>query len=59
MRYNFKSYVAEALTNVSQTGLPVNRPLFWDFPSDAATWDIDDHYMFGNKARMPAQAADA
>ena len=23
------------------------RPLFYDFPEDAASWDVDDAYMFG------------
>lgn len=25
------------------------RPLFFDFPNDAAAWKVDDSYMFGPK----------
>ena len=32
---------------VSQTGQPINRPLFWDFPADEAVWTIKDQFMFG------------
>lgn len=28
-------------------GLPINRPLFFDFPADPNVWEIDDVYMFG------------
>lgn len=37
------------MARVSQTGQPVNRPLFWDFPEDDATWEVAvvDAYMFG------------
>ena len=29
-------------------GRPINRQLWWDFPSDPLVWDIDDEYMFGD-----------
>ena len=28
-------------------GIPVMRPLFFDFPNDKTTYSIDDEYMFG------------
>lgn len=31
----------------SETGAPVMRPLFFDFPEDKTAWDVEDSYMFG------------
>ena len=30
-----------------KTGEPVLRPMFYDFPKDANTWELKDQYMFG------------
>jgi alpha-D-xyloside xylohydrolase len=46
-RTELKPYVEQALTRTSQTGFPINRPLFFDFPDDPNVWDIEDEYMFG------------
>ena len=27
---------------------PLNRGLWWDFPTDHKAWSIDDQYMFGD-----------
>jgi alpha-D-xyloside xylohydrolase len=35
------------MTEAHQKGTPVIRPLFYDFPSDPAAWEIEDEYMFG------------
>ena len=35
------------MKSVSDTGLPVNRPLWFDFPEDENCSTIDDQYMFG------------
>ena len=31
----------------SETGAPVMRPLFFDFPEDSVCWASEDCYMFG------------
>ena len=31
-----------------ETGAPVIRPLYYDFPKDKATLDIEDQMMFGD-----------
>jgi len=49
LRETFRPYLTEILTEVSTTGQPINRPLWWDFPEDVNTWDIDNSYMFGPK----------
>ena len=30
-----------------ETGAPVMRTMFYEFPEDAACWDQEDQYMFG------------
>ena len=47
VRQQLRAYVKAALAETSRTGLPVNRPLFWDYPEDAQAWHVDDTYMFG------------
>jgi len=47
MRERLRPYITEQMNLTAETGTPVMRPLFYDFPEDAATWDIDDTYMFG------------
>ncbi|XP_065845172.1 uncharacterized family 31 glucosidase ORF2-like [Oscarella lobularis] len=47
LRETFRPYVASLMENVSRSGIPVDRPLWFDFPDDPLTWDVDDVYMFG------------
>ena len=47
-RYTWHEYIMAQMTAVSQTGKPVNRPLWFDFPHDPMTWDITTSYMFGD-----------
>jgi alpha-D-xyloside xylohydrolase len=46
-RKSQKSYIMAAMEAAADTGMPVNRPLFFDFPGDPNTWGIKDQYMFG------------
>eukprot|EP00658_Telonema_sp_P-2_P004998 TRINITY_DN11875_c0_g17_i1.p1 TRINITY_DN11875_c0_g17~~TRINITY_DN11875_c0_g17_i1.p1 ORF type:complete len:692 (-),score=129.80 TRINITY_DN11875_c0_g17_i1:280-2355(-) len=47
LRERFKPYIVTELTQTSSSGLPLNRPLWFDAPTDANTWEVDDQYMFG------------
>ena len=47
MRERLRPYVMEQMHIAHDTGLPLMRPLFVDFPSDDTCWQIDDEYMFG------------
>ncbi|WP_344095883.1 glycoside hydrolase family 31 protein [Microbacterium deminutum] len=47
LRERLRPYIHRQMAIASQTGLPPMRPLFVDFPDDAATWDVDDQFMFG------------
>jgi alpha-D-xyloside xylohydrolase len=58
LRYTMQDYVLDQMTAVSQTGMPVNRPLWFDFPDDPEVWDITTSYMFGD-AYLVAPVTDA
>lgn len=47
-RYQLAPYVLSELNKTSAVGTPLNRPLWWDFPSDAKTAPITTTYMFGS-----------
>lgn len=48
MRNSLRQYVLSQMQAVNETGLPVNRPLWFEFPCDDSVWAITDQYMFGN-----------
>ena len=47
IRENLRPYISGLMKEAHEKGTPPMRPLFYDFPADAGTWDIDDQYMFG------------
>jgi alpha-D-xyloside xylohydrolase len=47
LRETLRPYVHEQMAAVSETGVPMMRPLFVDYPEDAAAWGVDDEYLFG------------
>jgi alpha-D-xyloside xylohydrolase len=47
VREKMRPYIGELMANAHQTGDPVMRPLFYDFPDQAASWQVEDQYMFG------------
>ena len=42
-----KPYIAELAANVTATGVPTMRPLWWEFPDDPAAHGLDLQYMLG------------
>lgn len=48
LRERLKPYIMEQMDKAHEDGTPPMRPLFYDFPNDKDTWDIDDEYMFGS-----------
>ena len=40
-------YVAVLCDEASETGLPLQRPLFLDYEEDAACWEIETQYTYG------------
>lgn len=47
MRERLRPYIRSLMASAHQKGTPVMRPLFYEFPADAETWEIEDQYMFG------------
>ena len=47
LRERLKPYIMEQMKAAHENGTPPMRPLFFDFPKDPQTWDIDDQFMFG------------
>jgi alpha-D-xyloside xylohydrolase len=47
LRERIRPYVDKQMRLAHKTGLPPMRPLFVDFPEDAASWKVDDQFMFG------------
>ena len=47
LREELRPYVMSAMRAAHETGLPVLRPLFLEFPADDACWQIGDQYLLG------------
>lgn len=47
IRERLRPYIRECMQAASDTGAPVMRPLFFDFPEDKKCWETEDCYMFG------------
>ena len=48
IRERLRPYIRECMKAASETGAPVMRPLFFDFPEDPVCWETEDCYMFGS-----------
>lgn len=48
VRERIKPYVIEQMKKCCEEGIPLMRPLFFDFPEDPNTYDVEDEYMFGS-----------
>ena len=49
IRLSMKDYIKSVLNEASETGSPVIRTMFYEFPEDERCWESDDQYMFGSK----------
>jgi len=47
LRERIKPYIMEQMRKAHEEGIPIMRPLFFDFPNDDIAYTIDDEYMFG------------
>ena len=48
IRESMRDYVRDIMQQAHEKGTPVMRTLFYAFPQDAACWEIEDEYMFGD-----------
>ncbi|PSN47908.1 hypothetical protein C0J52_03372 [Blattella germanica] len=46
-RYSVLAYMYSLFLEAQRTGVPVARPMFFEFPSDSYTWLRSDHFMLG------------
>lgn len=49
IRESLKSYLKKLMKEAHEDGTPVMRTLFYEFPEDEKTWEIDNTYMFGDE----------
>jgi alpha-D-xyloside xylohydrolase len=47
LRERLRPYVMDLMRQAHEAGTPPMRPLFYDFPADAACWEVEDQFMFG------------
>lgn len=47
LRERLRPYIKEQMKLTHEKGIPIMRPLFFDFSQDTEAWNIDDEYMFG------------
>lgn len=49
IRIDLKEYIKGLMREASENGSPLLRTMFYEFPNDAACWDLQDQYMFGDR----------
>ena len=47
IRERLRPYIRSLMQAAHETGAPVMRPLYYDFPTDKTAADVEDCYMFG------------
>ena len=47
LREALRPYVRAQMQRTHETGEPVMRPMFYDFPQDKTCWALETQYMFG------------
>ena len=47
LRERLRPYIMEQMKLAHEKGIPVIRPLFFDFYKDQKAFDVDDQFMFG------------
>ncbi len=48
LRYSLMPYIYEQAQRSVETGLPMMRALYLEYPEDRNVWHIDDEYLFGD-----------
>lgn len=49
IREKLRDYTRGLMKEAHERGSPVMRPLFYEFPRDAKSWEVETQYMFGSK----------
>ena len=48
MKYKLMPYVLEQAKKCTETGLPMVRAMFIEYPDDPVAWMVEDQYLFGS-----------
>ena len=48
LRERMRPYTEEAMAQAHEKGTPVMRPLFYGYPQDSQTWEVEDQYLYGD-----------
>jgi alpha-D-xyloside xylohydrolase len=48
LRERLRPYVMEQMRAAQESGVPPMRPLFVNFPGDAASWEVEDQFLLGD-----------
>lgn len=48
LRERLKPYILKRAEKTSETGEPIMRPMFFDFPNDENCYSLSDQYIFGS-----------
>ncbi len=49
LRFELKPYIKKLYEEAHETGAPIIRTMFYEFPEDAKCWELSDQYMFGSE----------
>ncbi len=49
LRLSLKPYIKQLMREASETGAPLLRTMFYEFPEDPHCWELEDQYMFGSQ----------
>ena len=49
IRLSMKDYIKKLNSEASETGSPIIRTMFYEFPDDPKCWECGEQYMFGDK----------
>jgi alpha-D-xyloside xylohydrolase len=47
MKYKLMPYIVEQAKECTETGLPMVRAMFIEYPDDPVAWMVEDQYLFG------------
>lgn len=49
IREQLRGYTRGLMQEAHEKGTPVIRPLFYEFPADKKSWEVEEQYMYGDK----------
>ena len=49
LREKLRDYTRELMKEAHESGTPVIRTMFYEFPEDERCWDTEEQYMYGDK----------